>query len=47
VEETALCNESSVVDFNKNYYYMRITVRSGQIAGQWMTVYGSSLIATC
>jgi hypothetical protein len=43
--EVNLC-ENSVVDFNKNFYYVRIVLRSGIIAGQQRTVYGSSLIST-
>src|ERR1700746_1323221 len=38
--------ENSNVDFNKNFYYLRIVVKSGIIAFQQMTVYGSSLIST-
>jgi hypothetical protein len=43
--EVNLC-ENSVVDFNKNFYYLRIVLRSGIIAGQDRTVFGSSLIST-
>jgi hypothetical protein len=38
--------EESEVDFSKNFYYLRIIVKSGTIAFQQMTVYGSSLIST-
>ena len=38
--------ENSNVDFNKNFYYLRIIVKSGIIAFQQMTVYGSLLIST-
>jgi hypothetical protein len=37
--------ENSNVDFNNNFYYLRIIVKSGIIAFQQMTVYGSSLTA--
>jgi hypothetical protein len=43
--ERNLC-ENSNVDFDKNFYYVRIVLKSGIIAGQQETVYGSSLIST-
>ncbi|WP_291691944.1 hypothetical protein [Bradyrhizobium sp.] len=43
--ERNLC-ENSVVDFNTNLYYLRIVLRSGIVAGQQRTVFGSSLIST-
>jgi hypothetical protein len=41
-----ICENSSSVDFNNNFYYLRIIVKSGIAAFQQMTVYGSSLIST-
>ncbi len=43
--ESNLCSNSSNIDFNKNFYYVRIVLRSGIIAGQLGTIYGSSLTA--
>jgi hypothetical protein len=43
--ELNLC-ENSVVDFNRNFYYVRIVLRSGIIALQQRTVFGSSLVST-
>jgi hypothetical protein len=43
--ERNLC-ENSNVDFEKNFYYLRIVLKSGIITGQQETVYGSSLIST-
>lgn len=45
VTERNLC-ENSNVDFEKNFYYLRIVLRSGIITGQQETIYGSSLIST-
>jgi hypothetical protein len=45
VTKSNLCNNSNL-DFNNNFYYLRIVLRSGIIAGQQETVYGSSLIGT-
>lgn len=42
--EVALCQGSSTIDFNKNFYSLRIILKSGLIAGSLMTVYGSSLV---
>jgi hypothetical protein len=39
------CSNSNL-DFNNSFYYLRIVLRSGIIAGQQETVYGSSLIGT-
>jgi hypothetical protein len=36
------CNNSAL-DFEKNFYYLRIVLKSGILAGQLQTVYGSSL----
>ena len=36
----------SNVDFDKNFYYLRIVLKSGIITGPQETVYGSSLIST-
>jgi hypothetical protein len=33
------------LDFEKNFYYLRINLRSGLVAGQDLTVYGSSLVS--
>jgi hypothetical protein len=41
--EYGLCN-SSALDFVHNYYYIRIVLKSGIVAGQLQTVYGISLI---
>jgi hypothetical protein len=38
----SLCRNSEV-DFNQNFYYLRIVLRSGITTGQQETVYGSSL----
>jgi hypothetical protein len=38
------CENSSGIDFNNNFYYVRIVLGSGIIAGQQVTVYGTSLI---
>ena len=43
--ERNLCNNSAV-DFSKNFYYLRIVLKSGITTGQQETVYGSSLIST-
>lgn len=43
--KSMLCNNSNV-DFNNNFYYLRIVLQSGILAGQLETVYGSSLIST-
>jgi hypothetical protein len=40
-----LC-ENSNVDFDKNFYYLRMVLKSGIITGQQETIYGSSLIST-
>ncbi len=40
--ERNLC-ENSAVDFNRNFYYLRIVLKSGITTGGQMTVYGSSL----
>jgi hypothetical protein len=45
VTKSNVC-ENSNLDFNNNFYYVRIVLRSGIIAGQQETVYGSSLIGT-
>jgi hypothetical protein len=37
--------ENSNVDFNQNFYYLRIVLKSGIITGQQETIYGSSLTA--
>jgi hypothetical protein len=42
--EENLCN-SSELDFNNNFYYVRISLTSGLLAGHLMTVYGSSLVS--
>jgi hypothetical protein len=42
--EIALCQGSSTIDFNKNFYSLRITLKSGLTAGSLMTVYGTSLV---
>jgi hypothetical protein len=41
--ESNLCSNSSQIDFNNNFYYVRIVLRSGIVAGQLETVYGSAL----
>jgi hypothetical protein len=44
--ESGLCN-NSILDFNNNFYYVRIVLKSGLIAAaQTMTVFGVSLILT-
>ena len=43
--EKQICNNSSV-DFNQNFYYLRIVIRSGFIGGQDVTIYGGSLTAS-
>jgi hypothetical protein len=40
-----LCNNSEL-DFQNNFYYLRIVLKSGILAGQVETVYGSSLVST-
>jgi hypothetical protein len=40
-----LCSSPNV-DFNKNFYYVRIVLKSGIIAGSQEAVYGTSLIST-
>ena len=42
--EVALCQGSSTMDFNKNFYSLRIVLKSGITTGSQMTVYGSSLV---
>lgn len=42
--ERNICNNSNL-DFEKNFYYLRINLRSGLLAGQDFTVYGSSLVS--
>ena len=42
--EKQLCNNSAV-DFNQNFYYLRIVLKSGFSTGQEETIYGSSLTA--
>jgi hypothetical protein len=42
--EENLCNNSEL-DFNNNFYYVRISLTSGVLAGHLMTVYGSSLVS--
>jgi hypothetical protein len=42
--ERNLCNNSEL-DFEKNFYYVRIILKSGLITGQDQTVYGTSLIS--
>jgi len=38
------CQGSSIIDFNKNFYSLRIVLKSGITTGSQMTVYGSSLV---
>ena len=38
-----LCENSSNLDFNNDFYYVRIVLKSGIIAGQLQTIYGTSL----
>jgi hypothetical protein len=42
--EVNLCQGSSIIDFNKNFYSLRIVLKSGITTGSQMTVYGSSLV---
>ena len=38
-----LCSNSTNLDFNSNFYYVRIVLKSGNIVGQLQTIYGTSL----
>ena len=40
--QSNLCSNSNL-DFNNNFYYVRIVLKSGNIVGQLQTMYGSSL----
>jgi hypothetical protein len=41
--QSMLCENSSNLDFNKSFFYVRIVLKSGIIAGQLQTIYGTSL----
>ena len=45
VPQSYLC-ENSEMDFEKKFYYLRIVLNSGLLAGQLVTIYGSSLVST-
>jgi predicted hotdog family 3-hydroxylacyl-ACP dehydratase len=38
-----ICENSTNIDFNNNFYYVRIVLKSGNIVGQLQTIYGTSL----
>ena len=38
-----LANVSAGINFNNNFYYVRVTLKSGTIVGQLQTIYGVSL----
>jgi hypothetical protein len=40
-----LC-ENSELNFQRDFYYLRIVLKSGMLAGQVETVYGTSLVST-
>ena len=40
--QSNLCSNSNL-DFNNNFYYVRIVLKSGIVVGQLQTIYGSSL----
>jgi hypothetical protein len=41
--QSNLCENSTNLDFDNNFYYVRIVLKSGIIVGQLQTIYGSSL----
>ena len=40
---TNLCSNSANLDFNSNFYYVHIVLKSGNVVGQLQTIYGVSL----
>lgn len=41
--ETNLCTNSSNIDFNNSFYYVRVVLKSGIVAGRLQTIFGTSL----
>lgn len=41
--QTNLCNNSTNLDFNNDFYYVRVVLKSGNFVGQLQTIYGVSL----